>query len=63
PRYGEDLQRRRPPEKVSARRVGPKSGDLAAKPLVWAQAHAARLDRQLIPIADQRGPAEIINRL
>jgi hypothetical protein len=33
---GEALQRRRPPGKVLALRVGAKSGDLPTKSLAWA---------------------------
>jgi nicotinate-nucleotide adenylyltransferase len=61
--YGEDLQRRRLPEKASALRVGAKSGDLTPHPLVCAGAHAARVDRQIIPIATQRDPEQMANRL
>jgi len=43
--HGQAPQRRRPPEKVSARRVGPKSDDLALKPLAAQRVGEKTLNR------------------
>ncbi len=49
--------------KTTARRVGAKSGDWTPRLLAWAPAHAAHPKHPLIPIALQRDPCEIVNRL